>query len=228
APLTQKAVFWRSFWQRLLVWPFVRTFARIRVRGYENVKDLQGPVMFCPNHISPIDGTIILKALPSRFQARTAIASASDVVYENPAVKSHVKKLEILFNVYPFSRETQVKSSLEYTGRLLDRGFSIMLFPEGHMARQGKLQPVKLGAGLIAIQMGVPIVPVGVTGVDKMVPPDAEGLMMPHKAVSDVVFGKPLVFPVGTPVHDAARQIHDALAQILPPEMLDTTGAVGD
>lgn len=215
-PLSRRAVFWRRFWQKALVWPFVRTFARIEVRGRENLNGIDCPALFYPNHISPIDGAIVLKALPTRFQATTAIAAATDVVFENPAVKSHVRKLQALFNVYPFSREAQVKSSLEYTGRLLDRGFCIMLFPEGHMAREGRLQPVKLGAGLIAVEMGLPVVPVGVTGVEKMVPPDAEGLMMPRRARATVAIGQPLRFEPGTPYQDAANRIHEAIAQLLP------------
>ncbi|MCC6485553.1 MAG: AMP-binding protein [Armatimonadetes bacterium] len=220
-PLTPRAIFWRGLWQKLLVWPFVRLFATTHTRGLGNLEGLQGPILFYPNHVSPIDGAIVLKALPSRFQSKTAIAAATDVVFENPAVKSHVRTLQTLFNVYPFSRESQVRSSLEYTGRLLDRGFSIMLFPEGHMARDGKLQPIKLGAGLIAVEMGVPVVPIGVAGVEKMVPANAEGLMMPRRASATVVIGKPLTFIRETSYEDAATRIHEALRELLPEQYRD-------
>ena len=215
-PLTPGAIRRRWLLQKTLAWPLLSALGPLQVEGRENLQGLEGPLLIYPTHISPVDPAWVMKALPAHYQTRTAIAAASDIVYEAPFIRRFAGTLELIFNCYPFARETQVKSSLLYTGRLLDRGFSVMLFPEGHMSRTGKLQEIMPGSALIAVEMSVPVVPVGITGTEKIASPGVKGVVVPHRAPVKVTFGAPLRFPAHTSYPLAAEHIHAALEKLIP------------
>ena len=217
-PLRPWARLLRTVAQRLFFFPYLRWLGRPEVSGLEHLRDLQGPVFFLPNHLSAIDGGVVLEALPARFRSATAIAAATDVFYEHTAIRRYSRLAELLFNVYPFDREKQVKSSLQYTGRLMDRGYSIMLFTEGRMSQDGKLQEIRAGAGLVAVEMGAPVVPVALTGTAGVVPVNVEKVVRPRRGKVRILFGEPMRFAPGTPYEEAASQIRRAIAELLPPD----------
>ena len=172
-------------------------YAPTEARGLERLEKIKHPVLFFSNHLSAADTPVIYGVLPAKVRTRLAVAAASDVVYESklPWIKYSKGLLELLFPVFPFARYGQAKSSFEYTGRILDRGFSILLFPEGKVSKTGHLLPFKQGAGLLAIEMGVPIVPIKLQDTQKIIPPGAEAKLpifhwpKRHKAI--VTFGEP-------------------------------------
>ena len=102
--------------------------------------------------------------------------------------------LEVFFNSYPFPRreDVPIRPGLEATGKIMDYGNSILIFPEGQVSWGGELLPLKRGAGLLATQMGAPVVPVIVKGLRDLVP---EGKAFPRKrGIVRVKFGAPLYF----------------------------------
>lgn len=216
-PLSRRAIWLRDLAQRLIIMPLISLIAPMRIEGRENLRGLEGPLLIVPNHISAADG-IVVKALPARLRKKAAIAAGADVVYEKEDLKRFAGALEMLVNIYPFARETQVKSSLVYTGRLMDRGFSVVLFPEGHISPDGRLQEIKTGAGLLAVELGAPVLPVAITGTDKIVPADVRGFVRPKRAPVTIRFGKLLQLESDTPYEEAAAQIQRAIADVLPPE----------
>ncbi len=213
-PLSARARFLRAILQRLLVFPLIGVFAPMRVSGTERLRGLEGAALFMPNHISPADG-IVLKAIPGPMRSRLAIAAAADVLYERPGLKRFAPLLELLVNIYPFSREGQVRSALQYTGRLMDRGWSVLVFPEGRISPDGRLQEVRTGAGLMAVELEAPVVPVALKGTDRVVPPDADRLMLPRRSQVRVRFGAPLRFPRGTDYAEAAERIRAEMDTLL-------------
>ncbi|MEJ5297184.1 MAG: AMP-binding protein [Armatimonadota bacterium] len=213
-PLSPKARFWRFLLQRLLAFPLIDIFAPMRVTGTERLRGLEGAVLFMPNHISPADG-ILLKAIPEPWRSRLAIAAATDVLYEKPGLKRFAGLLELLANIYPFSREGQIRSALQYTGRLMDRGWSILVFPEGRISMDGHLQEFRTGAGLMAVELNAPVVPMAVKGTDRVIPPDADRPMLPRRSPVHVRFGHPVHFAPGTDYASAARRIRNEIAALL-------------
>ncbi|MBI3945180.1 MAG: AMP-binding protein [Armatimonadetes bacterium] len=214
-PLSTPARAVRALGWSLFFRPYLRWVARPEVVGCEHLEGLQGPVLFLPNHRSPIDGGVALHALPRRFRRNTAIAAATDVLYEHPATARWAGVVELLFNTYPFDRVGQVKSSLQYTGRLMDRGFSVMLFPEGQMEQEGHLLEVRGGAGIIAVEIGAPVVPVGLTGTDLVVSPKTDRIVLPRRGRVRVAFGEPLRFASGTDYEAAGAAIQEALRRLV-------------
>jgi long-chain acyl-CoA synthetase len=70
-----------------------------------------------------------------------------------------------LLNLFPLPREAAFLKSFAYAGECVDRGYSVLLFPEGHHTTDGKLRPFRAGVGLLATRMGVPVVPMRIDGL---------------------------------------------------------------
>jgi len=214
-PLSGWAQAVRDIMHYLLVRPLLFLVAKISVVGAEHLEGLSGPVLFFVNHASGIDAGFAMRGLPARWRRRTTIAAASDMHYEDPDIKRYATMLMLAFNIFPFSRYGQVRSSFEYTGRLVDRGYSVLFFPEGRVSPTGKLMNFKPGTGLVALEMNVPIVPVGVRGSHKVLEYGTKKLHFGRRLPVTVTLGQPLQVSAGDTVEKITRQAHDAVAALL-------------
>ncbi|MDH7570287.1 MAG: lysophospholipid acyltransferase family protein, partial [Armatimonadota bacterium] len=94
-------------------------------------------------------------------------------------------------------------------------------FPEGHRSDDSRLQPGQDGAGLIALRSRAPILPVGMAGTQRMLPPGSTRF---HRARATVRFGKPFTLddlydqPGRDAVREATRRIMAAIEELLPEE----------
>ncbi|OGB83988.1 hypothetical protein A3F66_06880 [candidate division TM6 bacterium RIFCSPHIGHO2_12_FULL_32_22] len=199
---------------RAIIQPIIffaaKIFIKLDVRGLENLKNLELPAIFMPNHTSYLDGLIVEMAIPRKIRNKTSFAGARDVLYEEFWYLTWL--FEFLFNTFPLQRGDQanIKMGLEFVGNMLDNNYSVVLFPEGRMSRSGELQSLKGGAGLLAVEMAVPIVPVLIIGANDILP---YVKVIPRKLRGKVtvIFGKPLTFDKSEPYEDASRKIHDAI-----------------
>ncbi|MBY0353834.1 AMP-binding protein [Candidatus Babeliales bacterium] len=202
-------IFFQSFF--LL---FARLFMKVRVHGKNHLKNFKGPVIFMPNHTSYIDPLALIAALPWRIRWRLAFAAANDMLYGTfswAAIPG-----EFLMHAFPFPRHESenIQQGLDTVGRLLDKKISVVLFPEGMISETGDLLPLKGGAGLLAIEMGVPIIPVSIIGSQTICPYDT---MMPRsRGAVDIVFGEPLLFSRKESYVQATERIADALKNCKP------------
>jgi len=73
-----------------------------------------------------------------------------------------------LFNVFPLPRLRGFRRSFAHAGEAMDRGYSVLIFPEGTRSRDGKLHPFRPGVGLLAQESRVPVVPVALIGLGDM------------------------------------------------------------
>ncbi|MCP3685640.1 MAG: AMP-binding protein [bacterium] len=174
---------------------FLRFFYPLKVRGKENLKNIKGPVIFALNHTSHIDTPTLLRALPPKLRYRLAVAAAQDYFFETKEGENRLFKkikvfmLKLVLNTYPFSRDKNIRNSLKLTGKLLDKGFSIAIYPEGTRTVSGKMGNFKVGLGLIASSMDVPVVPVKTEGLFNILP---KGKRFPKSGKASLSFGKPL------------------------------------
>ena len=135
--------FFRFFIQNCLILPLIRIFFKVKVEGVENIKDLKTPAIFMSNHLTYLDTLVILRALPLKIRNRIAVAAAVDVLYEGYWFVAWA--VEFVFNSYllPRKEEEDIKPGLERTGRILDKNFSILIFPEGKISITGEFLPLK-------------------------------------------------------------------------------------
>jgi long-chain acyl-CoA synthetase len=196
--------------QVLLIYPFVHLFYRVRVTGLERLKEEDGPYLLTPNHCLHLDNGIILTRLPIGIRWHLSVAAAADTIYDNPLQGILAS---ILANAFPLQREGGVRKSLELLGSRMDKGYNILIYPEGKLTVGGPLQPFKAGAGLIAVEGGSPIVPVKLK-IHRMSIIDRRRLPSALRGDVELVVGEPIWFD-STMDHSAATtQLEAAVAAL--------------
>lgn len=144
-------------------------------------KDLPpSPVILIANHVTAYDGALILYALPPSLRRHVAIAMSAEMLLDlrygrnqgsalrNLFAPAAYWLITALFNVFPLPRLRGFRRSFAHAGQAMDRGDSIMIFPEGTRSRDAQLHAFRPGIGLLAQQSSVPIVPVALIGLDEM------------------------------------------------------------
>ncbi|MDD2271230.1 MAG: AMP-binding protein [Desulfuromonadaceae bacterium] len=197
----------RVVWDALIHAPLFRRFVTLEVHGAENLKNLDEPVFFVANHLSYLDHPAVMAALPREIRSRTATAAWEEFFFgEYHGINRLVRRLSyeyatVLFNLFPLPQSQGFSGSLKFMGRLADAGINIMIFPEGGHSRDGKMQPFQLGLGLMVKELGIPVVPIRISGTDKVLPHDAS---FPKRGPVTVTFGKPLHFGTEEPAEIVA------------------------
>jgi long-chain acyl-CoA synthetase len=177
----------RRLLQTAILFPIHRLFARpFVVEGEANLRGLESPLLFIANHTSHFDTPSILRALPYRLRQKTAVAAAADYFY---ASRMRGAVMTLVLNTFPFSREGAVRSSLEHCGDLADAGWSVLIYPEGTRSPTGSLDEFRSGIGLLAEQLRVPVIPIGVIGAYALMP---KGSYRPRVGPLVVRFGEPI------------------------------------
>ena len=87
------------------------------------------------------------------------------------------------------AREAGARQTLRYTGDLVSSGFSILIFPEGKRTEHGEIAPFRPGVGMMASRLDVPVVPVLVQGVDRVL---HQRWKMAKPGPVSVTFGPPM------------------------------------
>jgi long-chain acyl-CoA synthetase len=135
----------------LVIRPLTRWMSRATVIGKERLCDVSGPVLFISNHIAMVDAALILLAVPARFQRKLAIAMEGEVLrgWRHPPARTNWfnrfiglgKYLLVveLFNVFPLPQKSGFRRSFDFAGESMDRGYSVLVFPEGARTQDGKM-----------------------------------------------------------------------------------------
>jgi long-chain acyl-CoA synthetase len=182
-------------------------YYRRRTRGLEHLKGLRGPVVFTPNHHMHNDNAPIVLAIPLAWRWRLSVAAASDSVMNTPW---HRFLAGLLGNAFPINREGAARHSLDLIGARLDRGFSLLIYPEGKLTLDGPLQPFKTGIGLVAILGSVPVVPMRLKVIQHgRLDSDEPGT--PRRGDLEIVFGAPLRFGPDVDPTEATEQVRAAV-----------------
>ncbi|MFL5779445.1 MAG: lysophospholipid acyltransferase family protein [Chloroflexota bacterium] len=158
-----------------------------RVIGYEHVLALPRAALICPNHQSHLDIPILRRALGGAGRHRLAIAAADDYWFRRRLYRLFVS----WFAAVPFRRLGRGAESIRMVEDLLAHGWRVIVFPEGTRSRTGRMGPFKPGAGLIAVQTGIPVLPVRMMGAWEVLPP---GRVRPSRRQVTVRFGE-LLYP---------------------------------
>lgn len=148
---------------------YLKRYANINIGGSENLKGIKKPTIFICNHLSNSDGLVLDKALKEIDPTFVAGAKLS-----NNAVTSIGINVIKTTNIKP---DTVDKDGLKKIIKLIKQEKSLLIFPEGTRSRVGSLIEAKKGILLIVKMTGVPIVPIGLYGTEKLLPINKEGDM---------------------------------------------------
>ncbi len=182
--------------------PLTKLFAHIEVDGLEHLRQIKGPVVFASNHQSHMDVPVILAALPGNWRAQIATAMAKEFFKAHFFPSEHTWRERMTnslnyylaacyFNAFPLpQREAGARQTLKYIGELLGEGWSVLLFPEGVRSENEEIKKFRGGIGMIASRLDVPVIPIRVSGVNKVLHPKWK---MARPGPVRVTFGRPLL-----------------------------------
>ena len=136
---------------------------KVEVSGIEHV-DPKTAYVFMPNHLSFLDGPMMLMVIP-----RSVRVIVKKSVFATPVLGWAM--LHVGFVPVDRKGESGGKKSVEKAVRLMkERGYSFMIYPEGTRSLDGKLQRFRRGGFFLAIASGAPIVPVTIRGTFELMP----------------------------------------------------------
>jgi 1-acyl-sn-glycerol-3-phosphate acyltransferase len=181
---------------RFVLRPLMNLYTRRRATGRDKLSRVKGPVILVANHTSHIDTPVILAALPRRLRKRTAVAAAADYFYRNKLLASAVS---LIFNTVPIERKGGGlgRQAAGHLDRLLDEGWSLLVYPEGTRRGSGPGRARK-GAAVLANRHHLPVVPIRVTGTRAVMPPGRawpkrlRGKVVSKRHRVQVAFGEPI------------------------------------
>lgn len=193
----------RRLCDALIHYPVISAFVTIERRGVERLAGVREPVMFIANHLSYFDQPVIMLALPKSWRYNTATAAWEEFFF--PQDRSLLVKLwrrftfeygTLALNLFPLPQSRGFRPALHHMGRLADDATNILVFPEGERSQDGRLLPFQLGLGIMVKELGIPVVPIRISGMERVFP---RGAVWPNRGRVTISFGEPLWFRQETP-----------------------------
>jgi len=196
----------RTIFQYIL-YPFMLIIYRPKVKGRENIKNLSQPVVFASNHTSLMDTFVILYSLSLRLRQKVTTVMSIEYHFNHffyqtgPWWRRIIEALGfyLLVNLFivtcPLSRTHGFKQIMENIGKVISRGWYVLIYPEGRVTTDGSIKEFESGVGVIASDMEIPVVPVRIDGIFNIL---KNGVLpwghMPRWPLAKVSFGKPMKF----------------------------------
>ena len=149
---------WFYYVARVIMRMLLLLFTDWQVRGRENIPS-EGAVIVVANHINLTDPPILGVSL-----GRKAVFMAKKELFHSRFSSYFVRG----FGAFPVHRRQLGREALRQADQALTRGLALIMFPEGTRSRNAQLQPALSGSALVACRNGVPILPVGIAGTEKI------------------------------------------------------------
>jgi len=185
------------------------SFSRWQVRGKQNVPR-KGPIIVVANHLSLADPPLVSASMPRHivFMAKAELFGWHPL---SPMVRT--------FGAIRVRKNMADRRALTQARQVLSRGMALGMFPEGSRSRDHTLQPAYPGAALLALNASATILPVAITGTEKI-----KGLGWLLRPRIEVNIGQPFTLDIN-PDQDRKQQIVQGaetimrhIAELLPPE----------
>jgi long-chain acyl-CoA synthetase len=231
------ALRWPTTWLRLashylLARPAVLLLGWPRVTGRENLRGVSGPLLVVSNHVADVDVGFIQFALPARIRHKLATATRGEALemLRSPSPSAALDRRTLdrpwlrriydrvqwtlgvaLLNLFPLPRQSGFRKSFAYAGEAVDRGYSVLVFPEGKHTEDGKLCPFRTGVGLLANNLRIPILPMRIDGLFE-IKNAKKKYAAPGKI--QVRIGKPMQFAPETNLEEIARALQKAVESL--------------
>lgn len=217
-------------WIRLLLFyalvlPITRGMSRMRVSGSVHLDKLTAPALFVANHVTLADHALVLAALPARLRHHLAIAMEGERLRDwlHPPegtgwwmwlrLRAQYFLVTTFFHVFPLPKRSGFRQSFAYAGECVDRGESVLVFPEGGRAPRGQngMSPFKSGIGLLAKNLDVAVVPVKLEGLYEL---KFRGQYFAPPGMVKVIFGEPVKFGAHVKPTEIAEELERRVAAL--------------
>ncbi|MCC7340298.1 MAG: AMP-binding protein [Bryobacterales bacterium] len=211
----------RQMFSALAMRPLTRFYSgRARIVGTEHLAEIEGPALFVANHVTSIDGALLVGRLPWRLSRRMAIAMSGEMLrgYKYPAADERwywklwlplqYLLVVLVYAVFPLPRTSGFRRAFQHAGRLADMGYSILVFPEGRRSYSGEMLPFEPGIGILAKELGLAVAPVRLKGIQAM---REKGRRVARKGELTIHIGAPLRFDAADDPAEIARRLEAAV-----------------
>jgi long-chain acyl-CoA synthetase len=217
----------RPVFYELVIYPITRLLGGVSKRGVEHLNDVKGPVIFVSNHVTYVDPALVMSAMPRKFRRRLAIAMDGERLrgYLHPPHGTPILErirmfftywlVVVFFNAFPVPRRSGFRESFSFAGEAMDRGYNILIFPEGELTKDGSVQPFKSGIGILAEGLEAPIVPVAITGLYDLRARGQRGYA--KKGSVTVRFGQPIPFNSEWSTEKITRELESKVRELQIP-----------
>jgi 1-acyl-sn-glycerol-3-phosphate acyltransferase len=191
---------------RPVVWVLLFLLSRWEIRGKENVPR-EGPLIVVANHMTNLDPPLLSVSL-----GRYAVFMAKEGLFRTKLSSYFISRL----GAFPVYKDRMQREALLAAEQVLNRGYALCIFPEGMRSRTGQLRQAFPGPAMIALRMGVPVLPAAITGTEMV-----KGMAWFRRPRLTVTFGRPFYLPPpgGNNNRDkCAEYIMERIAELLPPK----------
>lgn len=226
-PLTAPVRWARAAFIEAVMQPVTRFLIKPRVVAPRDLRPSEPMLIVC-NHITSYDGALVQYALPGRMRRRLAIAMSGEMLEDfrharGPEGKRGAGRFyplgppayflsTLLFNVFPLPRLRSFQPSFEHAGQAMDRGYHVLVFPEGALSQSGYLARFRPGIGLLTKLCGAPVLPVALRGVGEL---KREGGGWFRTGRVEVRIGDPVRFSPLDSETLITERLHDEVARLL-------------
>lgn len=162
----------------------------------------QGGYIIASNHLSNLDPMLVGIA-----SGRHLSFVAKSSLFKNPFINFFLYQ----FGAFPIKRGAFDAQAIKEALRRLDKGYGIVMFPQGTRSENLESTQVKAGVGFLAVKAQVPVVPVLVVGSDKAMPKGVKGI---RRAKVSVIFGDPIKVDQKSDYQQIANQVHAAIKSL--------------
>jgi 1-acyl-sn-glycerol-3-phosphate acyltransferase len=204
----------RELVQAVGVKSVMRKELAVEVYGLDELRQLDGPALIVANHASHLDTAVLVSTLPAKRRRRTAVGVASGYFFDSWVRTS---ASAIAFNAFPigtFPIEQGDGGLTPLPAKLLAKGWTVVIFPEGTRSSDGFLRPFRLSAAELAVECQVPVVPVGILGTYAAMPRGSYW-PVPGRSRVAVRYGMPMMPRAGETANEFGTKIAEAVKQLL-------------
>ena len=200
----------REVVQRFGLAPLLHFEVETEVCGQEVLDTIEPPAIFVLNHSSHIDAPAILTSLPTRWRRKAVVGAASDYFFDT---WYRSIATTIVFNAFPIARTGGLRSA-RMARQLISEGWSLVLFPEGSRTPDGWVGEFRTGAAWLALEAGVPVVPVALIGAYQAMP-RGRSWPKPGRPPVRIRFGLPIRAYQGERASAFSDRLRQGLGKVL-------------
>jgi long-chain acyl-CoA synthetase len=210
---------------RPLIW--LLASPRVSRTSRAQTQSAKDPMLIIANHVTAYDVPLLLFALPSSIRNRTTVAMSGEMLEDfrharnmqprwlNPLGPPAWLLITMLFNAFPLPRQRDFQRSFAHVGEALDRGFHVIVFPEGTRSPDGTLASFRPGIGLLTKQSFCAVLPVALRGLGDLKTRQRRWF---RSGTIQVRIGEPVRFSANEPENAITARLRSEVDELLTSE----------